>query len=66
MFTTNQDKKDNELDKLVSNRLKARRLMLGISTQEMSETIEISAKELKKYELCFPITIFHSYLDKKN
>ncbi len=40
----------DEIDHLVSKRLKMRRMMLGLSQQELGEAVDVSIQQVQKYE----------------
>lgn len=40
----------DEIDKLVSRKLKMRRMMLGLSQQEIGKAIDVSIQQVQKYE----------------
>ncbi|GAB4162297.1 MAG: hypothetical protein Tsb006_0340 [Rickettsiaceae bacterium] len=40
----------NNIDKLVSRRLKVRRMMLGMSQQDLSKAVDVSIQQVQKYE----------------
>jgi transcriptional regulator with XRE-family HTH domain len=40
----------DHVDHLVSKRLKMRRIMLGISQQELSDAVDVSIQQIQKYE----------------
>ena len=42
--------KPDHIDRLVSKRLKMRRIMLGLSQQELSEAVGVSIQQIQKYE----------------
>lgn len=42
--------KVDDIDKIVSARLRTRRIMLGISQQELSKVIGVSTQQIQKYE----------------
>ena len=47
----NKLKKQKEIiDPTIGKRLKLRRMMLGISQQELSEAVNVSVKQIQKYE----------------
>ncbi len=48
--TNNRKGKVDLVDQHVGKRLKLRRLMLGISRQEMSEAVNVSVQQIQKYE----------------
>lgn len=40
----------DHIDQLVSRRLKTRRMILGLSQQELSEAVDVSIQQVQKYE----------------
>lgn len=40
----------DDVDRMVSKRLKTRRLMLGLSQQELGEAVDVSIQQIQKYE----------------
>ncbi|HJK86349.1 MAG TPA: helix-turn-helix transcriptional regulator [Candidatus Megaira endosymbiont of Nemacystus decipiens] len=40
----------DEIDKLVSYKLKMRRMMLGLSQQEIGKAVDVSIQQIQKYE----------------
>lgn len=51
MSQTNENKgRADDVDKLVSRRLKIRRMMLGLSQQDIGAALEVSIQQVQKYE----------------
>jgi len=48
-YTEGKGRADH-VDHLVSKRLKTRRIVLGLSQQELSEAIDVSVQQVQKYE----------------
>lgn len=42
--------KTDEMDKAVGNRLKARRILLGLSQQDLGDAVNVSIQQIQKYE----------------
>lgn len=42
--------KTDEMDKTVGNRLKARRILLGLSQQDLGDAVNVSIQQIQKYE----------------
>ncbi len=40
----------DDVDKLVSNRLKMRRMMMGMSQQDLGQAVDVSIQQVQKYE----------------
>jgi transcriptional regulator with XRE-family HTH domain len=51
MSETNESRgRADDIDKLVSRRLKMRRMMLGLSQQDVGKAVEVSIQQVQKYE----------------
>ena len=51
MFEQSESKgKADNIDKLVSRRLKMRRVMLGMSQQDIGKAVDVSIQQVQKYE----------------
>jgi transcriptional regulator with XRE-family HTH domain len=51
MFEQSESKgKADNIDKLVSRRLKMRRVMLGMSQQDIGKAVDVSIQQMQKYE----------------
>ncbi len=55
MLTQTIDKKESkgradDIDRLVSKRLKVRRMMLGLSQQDLGNAVDVSIQQIQKYE----------------
>ncbi|MGV2432013.1 MAG UNVERIFIED_CONTAM: helix-turn-helix domain-containing protein [Rickettsiaceae bacterium] len=46
----NSTSRVDEIDRHVSNKLRARRLLLGLSQQSLAEEVEVSVQQIQKYE----------------
>lgn len=47
---SDQKGRADNIDKLVSRKLKMRRMMLGLSQEEVGQAIEVSIQQIQKYE----------------
>jgi len=50
LISNNTKGKVDEIDRLVSKRLKAMRIMLGYSQNELSDAVGVSLQQIQKYE----------------
>ncbi|MGC0372339.1 MAG: hypothetical protein DGJ47_001051 [Rickettsiaceae bacterium] len=48
--SSEQKGRADEIDKVVSNKLKMRRIMLGMSQQDIGKAVNVSIQQIQKYE----------------
>lgn len=48
--SSNKKGKTDDIDKVVGQRLKARRILLGLSQQDLGDAVNVSVQQIQKYE----------------
>ncbi|MDP4708877.1 MAG: helix-turn-helix transcriptional regulator [Rickettsiaceae bacterium] len=59
--TETRGRADN-VDKLVSRRLKTRRMMLGLSQHDLGKAVDVSIQQIQKYEKLQTAFLVENYL----